>query len=66
MGFAIYVLVFTVAIPFIPGCEWYKDILCDRGVGIQFAFLGGALVVSFLLHLITYKVSSKRLEKVDF
>ena len=66
LGFVIYVLVFTVVIPYIPGCEWYKDILCDRGVGIQFAFLGGALVISFLLHLLTYKVSSRRLEKVDF
>ena len=66
LGFILYLAVFSIVITYIPGCEWYKDILCDRGVGIQFAFLGGALVVSFLLHLITYKVSSKRLEKVDF
>ena len=66
LGFVLYLAVFSIVIPYIPGCEWYKDILCNRGVGIQFAFLGGALVISFLLHLLTYKVSSKRLEKVDF
>ena len=66
LGFVIYLGVFSIAIPYIPGCEWYKDILCNRGVGIQFAILGGALVISFLLHLLAYKVSSKRLEKVDF
>ena len=66
LGFVLYLAVFSIIIPYIPGCEWYKDILCNRGVGIQFAFLGGALVISFLLHLLTYKVSSKRLEKVDF
>ena len=65
-GFILYLAVFSIIIPYIPGCEWYKDILCNRGIGIQFAFLGGALVISFLLHLLTYKVSSKRLEKVDF
>ena len=66
LGFILYLAVFSIVIPYIPGCEWYKDILCNKGVGIQFAFLGGALVISFLLHLLTYKISSKRLEKVDF
>ena len=46
--------------------EGYKKLLCDSGIGIQFAFLGGALVIYALSHLLVYKVSVKRLEKVDF
>ena len=65
-GTAIFLTVFTVIIPYIPGCEGYKTLLCDSGVGIQFAFLGGALVIYALIHFITYKISAKRLELVDF
>ena len=66
IGFVVYIAIFTIAIPYIPGAEGYKKILCDSGIGIQFAFLGGALVIYVLLHLLVYKVSVKRLEKVDF
>ena len=66
IGFVVYVAIFTIAIPFIPGAEGYKRILCDSGIGIQFAFLGGALVIYILIHLAVYKVSVKRLEQVDF
>ena len=65
-GTAIFLTVFTVIIPYIPGCEGYKTLLCDSGVGIQFAFLGGALVIYALIHFVTYKISAKRLELVDF
>lgn len=66
LGFVAYLGIFTIAIPYIPGCEGYKTLLCDSGVGIQFAFLGGALVISVLIHFLVYRISSKRLEKVDF
>ena len=66
IGFVVYIAIFTIAIPYIPGAEGYKKILCDSGIGIQFAFLGGALVIYVLLHLLVYKVSVKRLERVDF
>ena len=66
IGFVVYLAVFTIAIPYIPGAEGYKKLLCDSGIGIQFAFLGGALVIYVLIHLLVYKVSVKRLEKVDF
>ena len=66
IGFVVYIAIFTIAIPYIPGAEGYKKILCDSGIGIQFAFLGGALVIYVLLHLLVYKVSIKRLERVDF
>ena len=63
---SIFLTVFTSIIPYIPGCEGYKTLLCDSGVGIQFAFLGGALVIYALIHFIAYKISAKRLELVDF
>ena len=66
IGFVVYVAIFTIAIPYIPGAEGYKRILCDSGIGIQFAFLGGALLIYVLIHLAVYKVSVKRLEQVDF
>lgn len=66
LGFALYLLIFTVAIPYIPGCTPYKEFLCDKGLGIQFGLLATSLVISFLLHILVYKISSKRLENVDF
>ena len=66
LGFIVYLSIFTIAIPYIPGCEWYTDILVNKGIGIQFAFLGVALLISFILHFIVYKSASKELEKVDF
>ena len=66
LGFTVYLGIFTVAIPYIPGCEWYLQGLCYSGLGVQFAFLGGALLFSAILHFVTFKISSKRLEKVDF
>ena len=65
-GFMLYLAIFTIIIPYIPGLEGYKDFLCYQGLGIQFALLGASLVIYFILHLIIYRVSSKRLEKVDF
>ena len=66
LGFVVYLAIFTIALPYIPGMEWYTRILCDSGVGIQFAFLGGAIAISVLLHFFVYRISSRRLEKVDF
>lgn len=62
LGFVIYIGVFTVALPYVPGLEFLNNL----HIGIQFGVLAGALVVSFALHLVVYKVSSKHLEKVDF
>ena len=62
LGFVVYIGIFTIGLPFIPGL----DILNNLHLGIQFAVLGAAILISFLLHLVVYKISSKRLEKVDF
>ena len=67
LGFVVYLMVFTVAIPFIPGGgEWYIKVLCYSGLGIQFAILGVVLALYTLIHFLVYKISSKELEKVDF
>lgn len=67
LGFAAYLMVFTVAIPFIPGGgEWYIKTLCYSGLGIQFAILGVVLALYTLIHYLVYKISYKELEKVDF
>jgi hypothetical protein len=65
-GFVLYLAIFTIIIPYIPGCEGYSKLLCDSGIGIQFAFLGGAIAISFVAHFLLYKISSKQLEQVDF
>ena len=62
LGFVVYICLFTIGLPYIPGLE----IMNNMHIGIQFAILGGAIVFSFAIHLVVYKVSSKRLEKVDF
>ena len=62
LGFVIYMGIFSIAFPYIPGLE----ILNNLHIGIQFAVLAGALLISFLLHIAVYKLSYKRLEKVDF
>ena len=66
LGFAVYLGIFTIAIPYIPGCEWYKDVLCNRGVGVQFIVLAVALIIYVIIHFLVYKVSAKELEQVDF
>ena len=62
LGFVVYIGVFTIGLPFIPGLE----ILNNLHIGIQFGILGATILISFALHIIVYKVSAKRLEKVDF
>ena len=64
--FIVYLSILTIGVPYIPGCEGYVDLLCHSGVGIQFAFLGGALLIYLVAHFLVYKISAKRLELVDF
>ncbi|MBR2505812.1 MAG: ABC-2 transporter permease [Bacilli bacterium] len=62
LGFVAYISAFTIGLPFVPGLKFLNNLY----IGIQFGVLAGALLTSFALHLVVYKVSSKRLEKVDF
>ena len=62
LGFVVYLGVFTIGLPYIPGCEWINTL----PLYIQFIALAVSLIIYALLHLLIYKISSKRLEKVDF
>ena len=62
LGFVVYIGVFTIGLPFVPGLE----IMNHLNIGIQFICLGAAIGLSVLAHYFVYKISSKRLEKVDF
>ena len=64
--FSIYIALTTIIIPYIPGCEWYLDILQNKGIGIQLIVLAIGLLIYIATHILIYKISSKRLEKVDF
>lgn len=62
IGFVIYIGITTIGLPYIPGLE----ILNTLHIGIQFGIFALSLLITFALHFAVYKISSKRLEKVDF
>ena len=62
LGFVIYIGVTTIVLPYIPGLGTLNNL----HIGIQFAILAGAIALSFLIHFFVYRISSKRLERVDF
>lgn len=62
LGFVVYIGITTIGLPYVPGL----GILNQLHIGIQFACLAAAIAISFGIHYIVYKVSSKRLERVDF
>ena len=62
LGFVLYIGVVTIGLPYVPGLQ----ILNQLHIGIQFACLAVAIGLSFLAHYFVYKISAKRLEKVDF
>ena len=65
LGFVVYLAITTIAFPYIPGCEWYKAFL-EGPIGYQFILFGVAILIYVGIHVIVYRVSSKRLEQVDF
>ena len=65
LGFVLYLAVFTIILPYIPGLEGYKTFLSGP-IWQQLIVLGVGLIIYFVAHLIIYKVSSKELERVDF
>ena len=62
LGFVVYIGVTTIGLPYVPGLQ----ILNQLHIGIQFACLGVAIGLSFLAHYLVYKISAKKIEKVDF
>ena len=62
LGFLVYLGIFTIGLPYaIPQYNPTLSILW-----VQLVILGGGIVISFFMHWLTYKVSAKRLELVDF
>ena len=62
LGFLVYLGIFTLGLPYaIPA---YNPTLSIWWV--QLIVLVGGIIVSFFMHWLTYKVSAKRLELVDF
>ena len=66
LGFVLYLAIFTIVLPYIPGLEGYATLLCDSGLGVQFILLAAALIAYAGIHFAIYRISSKRLERVDF
>lgn len=62
LSFITYLGITTIALPYIPGLE----ILNNLSIGIQFIALAVTILISVLVHILVYKISSSRLEKVDF
>jgi len=62
LGFAAYLGIFTIALPFIPGLGFLNHL----PLYVQFIVLGAALGIYVAMHVLVYKVSSKELERVDF
>ena len=63
LGFAVYLMTFTVILPLL--FKGYYDFF-SGSVWTQLGVLAGSVLLSFLLHFATYRISAKRLEKVDF
>ena len=63
LGFVLYLGIFTIGLPL--ALEPVKAFL-EGNIGIQFALLGGAILISAVLHFFAYKISAKELERVDF
>ena len=62
LGFVVYIGVTTIALPYIIGVDACNSI----ALWIQFIALTGAIVLSALIHILVYRISSKLLERVDF
>ena len=65
IGFIIFLAIFAIVLVYIPFMPWYAEALSGP-IWIQFIVLGVSILISAGLHVLTYKISSKRLEKVDF
>jgi len=63
LGFVLYLAIFTLILPL--ALEGYRSFFTDTP-WIQWVFLGGAIALSAGLHLVTYHVAARRLERVDF
>ena len=62
LGFVIYLSFFSIALPYIIGIDKCNSL----PLWIQFIVLGGAILVSALIHALVHKIAANNLDKVDF
>ena len=62
LGFVIYLGLFTIGLPYMIGAEKANSV----PLWIQFIVLAGSLLIYVFIHFFVYKISARRLEKVDF
>ena len=62
LGFVVYIGLFTIGLPYVPGLEFLNDL----PIWVQFIALAVSILIYAVLHIVVFKVSSKRLERVDF
>lgn len=65
-AFALYLTLTTIVLPFLPGFEGYTYFLAGSGVGNQLIVLGASILVYLAAHFLVYRISAKRLDRVDF
>lgn len=65
LGFIIYLGIFTIGLSYVPGLH-YNEFLAEKGLLYQFIVLTAGILISALLHFVTYRIASNELEKVDF
>ena len=64
--FVTFISVTTIVIPCMPEFIGYYNFLCNEGIWNQLLVFGIGLIIYIVVHILVYKISSKRLEKVDF
>ena len=62
LGFIVFIMFFSIGLPQIIGVERINA----TPLWLQFIIFGASLIIYFIIHIVVYKVSAKRLEKVDF
>ena len=62
IGFVVYLGIFTIGLPYVPGLEFLNEL----PLLVQFIALAVSIVAYAALHYAVYRISSKRLERVDF
>lgn len=65
LGFTLFMTLFTIILPYAESLKWYSDFFAGNLIN-QFIALGISLVISAVIHIFVYKISSKELDIVDF
>lgn len=67
LGFVVYIGLFTIGLPFIPGVDGVFSFLYQpENLWVQIVIFVGCLLIYGAIHIAVYKISAKKLEKVDF